>query len=191
MAGKRDPTLSRPPTPPPQVYASPNWILYYRSSQVWTTHFPPPLFAFFHSFLLSRSRFYFCLSFFLFVSVLVLYFSISFRLLLADAQNVLCFPPSVSVWSGLSSSPCLIEFSRMCRGTHCCDKNDNNLTRSPSSWCCISIRHQLFALFALVSVYWSGLTGHIYSITHLYRAMPMSACGVSVYIWIFNICLCV
>lgn len=70
MAGKRDPTLSRPPTPPPQVYASPNWILYYRRSQVWTTHFPLPLFAFFHSFPLSPSRFYFCVSFFLFMSVL-------------------------------------------------------------------------------------------------------------------------
>lgn len=48
MARKKDPTLSHPPTPPPpHVYASPNWILYYRSSQVWTTHFPLLLFCLF------------------------------------------------------------------------------------------------------------------------------------------------
>lgn len=39
--------ISSSTTPPPHVYASPNWILYYRSSQVWTTHFPLPLVAFF------------------------------------------------------------------------------------------------------------------------------------------------
>lgn len=35
--------------------SNPNWILYYRSSQVWTTHFPLSLFtfSFFHSSLLS------------------------------------------------------------------------------------------------------------------------------------------
>lgn len=37
----------------------------------------------------------------------------------------------------------------------------------PSSWCWISIHHQLFASVALCLVYWSGLTDHIYPITHL------------------------
>lgn len=45
--GKKTPPYLIPhPTPPPHVYASPNWILYYRSSQVWTTHFPLPVFPF-------------------------------------------------------------------------------------------------------------------------------------------------
>lgn len=51
MAEKKGPTLSHPPNPPPHVYASPNWILYYRSSQVWTTHFPLPFFFFFLPFI--------------------------------------------------------------------------------------------------------------------------------------------
>lgn len=83
MAGKRDPTLSRPPTPP-RLKSMPLQIGFYITEAVRYEQliFLSLFLLFFHSFLLSHSRFYFCLSFFLFVSVLVLYFSISFSLLL-------------------------------------------------------------------------------------------------------------
>lgn len=62
--GKKVPTLSHPPTRHPRiahVYFSPNWILYYKSSQVWTSHFPLlSLFCRFLSSQISTS----CVSFF-------------------------------------------------------------------------------------------------------------------------------
>lgn len=63
---KKTPPYLIPHPTPPHVYASPNWILYYRSSQVWTTHFPLPVFAFslFH-FSFLHSCFIPFLSFFL------------------------------------------------------------------------------------------------------------------------------
>lgn len=50
----------------PHVYFSPNWILYYRSSQVWTSHFPLLslfcLFSFSFLLLTFLIHFFFCIS---------------------------------------------------------------------------------------------------------------------------------
>lgn len=102
MAGKRDPTLSHPPTPPPQVYASPNWILYYTSSQVWTTHFPLPLFAFFHLFLCAPFSFLLLCFILPFHGSLKLYFSISFSLFFLILKT------------------CFFSFSSVCLCDLCC-----------------------------------------------------------------------
>lgn len=126
MAGKKDPTLSHPPTPLPHVSASPNWILYYRSSQVWTTHFPLPLSAFsvFH----SPSLTLFFLSFFLAPVFLyplsvcgILFFpstSISFLLpstllfLLLALRVLFClFFESLDSWQILSTAGCSLQWT--------------------------------------------------------------------------------
>lgn len=73
---EKGPHLISSPPSPPHIYASPNWILYYRSSQVWTTHFPLPLVAFSFLFLTFLLR-----SFLVFLSVcLSITFYISFLL---------------------------------------------------------------------------------------------------------------
>lgn len=66
------PTLSHPPPPcAPHVYASSNWILYYRSSQVWTSHFPLPIltFSFFLSLYVLFSLYSFLAFFFSFLLI--------------------------------------------------------------------------------------------------------------------------
>ena len=149
---------SNPPTPLPQVYASPNWILYYRSSQVWTTHFPLPLFFFFfNSLFLSLSHFYFCVSSFFFMSILS--FISPFPLALPSwySEPVFSFH-SVCLCNlccrhlpvGLNSPVCVLEHISVIR----------MLTISPppaSVWWWISIHHQIFASFVLclfIEVVW-------------------------------------
>lgn len=71
MAGKRDPTLSCPPGPPSRLKSMPLQIGFYITQAVrYEQLIFLFLFAFLRSFLLSPSRFYFCVSFFPFMSVL-------------------------------------------------------------------------------------------------------------------------
>lgn len=174
MAAKRDPHLISycyPPSPP-QVSASPNWILYYRSSQVWTTHFPLPLFAFsLLPFSLSRSLFWLLCSILPRHVALDLYFSVSFLLSFPMLTLRTCFSPLLSCSVGLGDlcfshlpawlNPpvCVVEPNAVIRMITICPPT--------SLWCWISIHHQVFASVTPCPVYWSGLTDHICPITQL------------------------
>lgn len=161
MAGKRDPTLSPPPTPPPPCLKSmPLQIGFYITEAV---RYEQLIFLslflvfFFYSLFLSLSHFYFCVSSFFFMSILS--FISPFPLALPSwySEPVFSFH-SVCLCNlccrhlpvGLNSPVCVLEHISVIR----------MLTISPppaSVWWWISIHHQIFASFVLclfIEVVW-------------------------------------
>lgn len=166
MAGKRDPTLSRPLTPP-CLKSMPLQIGFYITQAVRYEQliFHPPLASFSSLPPLVLSFLLLC-----FALPFRVRFTSPFLLALSSwySEHVLSLLFSVPVWSALSSSPCVIELSRMCRGTHCCDKKDNNLTPSLPFPLLVALHlnpSSGFCIVCPVSVYRRGQTGRIYSIT--------------------------
>lgn len=131
MAGKRDPTLSRSPTPPPPAsspcFSKLDFILQKQSGM--NNSFSSPYFCFFYSFLLSPFRFSFRVSVFLFMSLLSLISPILLAFSSWYSEHVFSFRSMYLCDLGWRHRPRGIEFSHMCRGTRCYDKN--NLTRGP------------------------------------------------------------
>lgn len=137
MAGKRDPTLSPPLPPPPPASSlclSKLDFILQKQSGMNNSFSSQPSFCFFHLFLLSPSCFYFCVSFFLFMSV----FSFISPFLLAFSswysEHVFSFCSVCLCDLGCRHLPVWLN-SPICVMEHIAVMRMATVWLAPSSWC--------------------------------------------------------